>query len=92
MGGRDVLRLTAEVGDPAQLPKFITAFGAADKVILLGHGQRIINAQCAVGQPIRSQVGHDVTSASWVRRWRKARRAWLFTVPSGRSSCSAICG
>jgi hypothetical protein len=47
-----VLSLTAEVGDPAQLPKFIAALGAAGKMILLGRGQRIVNAQCAIGQPI----------------------------------------
>jgi hypothetical protein len=59
-----VLRLTAEVGDPAQLPKFIAALGAACKMILLGRGQRIVDAQRAVGEPIGTQVGHDVTSAS----------------------------
>jgi hypothetical protein len=62
--GGDALGLTAEVGDPAQLPEFIAALGAAGKMILLRGGQRIVNAQCAIGEPIGTQVGHDVTSAS----------------------------
>jgi hypothetical protein len=52
------------VGDPAQLPEFIAALGAAGKMILLGRGQRIVNAQRAIGEPIGTLVGHDVTSAS----------------------------
>ena len=55
--GGDVLRLTAEVGDPAQLPKFIAALGAAGKMILLGRGQRIVDAQCAVGEADRDSGG-----------------------------------
>jgi hypothetical protein len=70
-----VLRVTAQLGDAAQLRKFIAALGTAVQVLLLGRGQRIVGAECAVGQPIRIQVGHDVTSASRVRRWSKARRA-----------------
>jgi hypothetical protein len=36
--GADALGLTAEVGDPAQLPEFIATLGAAAKMILLGCG------------------------------------------------------
>ena len=90
--GRDVLRVTVELGDAAQLRKFIAALGAAVQVLLLGRSQRLVSGECAVGQPIGIQMGHDVTPASRVRRWSKARRAWLLTVPIGRSSCSAICG
>jgi hypothetical protein len=46
-------RLTAQVSDAAQLGKFITTLGAAVQMLLLGRCQRIIIAECAVGQPIR---------------------------------------
>ena len=86
-----MFRIAGKLGNPAQLRKFIATLGAAGQVLFLGCGQRIVGAECAVGRSIGIQVGHAVATASRLRRWRKARRAWLLTVPSGRSSCSAIC-
>ena len=60
----DALRVTAKLDDAAQRGKFITTLGTAVQVLLLGRGQRIVNAQRAIGEPIGTQVGHDVTSAS----------------------------
>jgi hypothetical protein len=44
-----MFRVTAQRSDAAQLCKFITTFGAAVQVFLLGRCQRIIGAECAVG-------------------------------------------
>jgi hypothetical protein len=46
---RKLFRVTAQLGDAAQLRKFIATLGAAVKVLLLGRCQRIVSAECAVG-------------------------------------------
>jgi hypothetical protein len=43
------LRVTADVGDAAQLCKFITALSATGQMILFGRSQRISNAECVIG-------------------------------------------
>ncbi len=80
----------AEGDDASVLVELCSTVATASEMFLVRGVQGIVLAQGLTGEQSAVHVDHDVTSSSRTRNCRRARRAWLLTVPKGNCSRSAI--